>query len=325
MDALYRDTMGVARETLRAARQRRREELEALTGLEEVAGARDGRRAAGLVLLTFAAAIALMVVVPAWAAFDVDEPGPSFFFFGLTSSHQTGAASLLLLLSWPVAWAANRLFAARGRASFLRRVKRATADMMDPPLEATATEDAYGVLAQLESGESPAHRIWRSLAAQEGPSLTAWLAGISLLAPLSLHLALVLGPAALACLFVGPGILAAIFPAFDGWMAVSGLVAHALIAPALYAFHFVRRLEDDPDCLPQWQMPLMIATLGTLLFPGLVLGFPASIEGLLPALLVFVTVGTFLPALYERACRSLRGERARLQVCGEAAGVDVRS
>jgi len=100
-------------------------------------------------------------------------------------------------------------------------------------------------------------------------------------------------------------------------------VAHALIAPALYAFHFVRRLEDDPECLPHWQIPLLIATIGTLLFPGLVLGFPARFEGLLPAFLVFATVGTFLPSLYERTCRALRGERTKLQVCAEAAGLSV--
>lgn len=303
--------MVVARESLAAARLQRRAALEVVRSLAPVHVERVRRRAAGWTLLLFATTIAFVVVVPAWAAFEPSLAENGLWFFVLGADPRPGLATTLLMASWPISTLVGAVAGRMATTKFNRRLARGLASLENPrPGSAREqAEDAYAALSALENTPSLAGRIIADVRQQEGVSVAAWLAGASLCLPLTVHLGVALAASTMGVMFHGPRVFADVVCAFDGWIALSGLVAHAMAATALYAVAFARRLPHEPEALPHWQLPLAQATGAALVFPTLLIGFHFGVLGLLPALLVLGTGAACLPVLYGGLSRALRRER----------------
>jgi hypothetical protein len=230
-------------------------------------------------------------------------PVPPFVHQHLIPS---GLATCLLLAAWPLAFAAGLL--ARALAH-LRTARALRAPPMPPPALAL-TE-----LSRLEDAR-PVLTLRRRAARIEGWSAAAPLAGLSLTAPLTLHL--IVSPAFNRPVSVGD---------FDDWIGLSAL----LVGPAHLVLVFMavrwaltlRRRETETlrkGIHASWVKALLVTTavgavpcfLLLALDGGDFGGVTAAALSLIPAAITACTGVVFIPAMYLLAARRIERERLAL-------------
>jgi hypothetical protein len=254
---------------------------------------RVGRVVAGVVAAVLGASALLTGLL-------LKGPAPPFEHW-----HPSGLATSLLLAAWPLALAAGLLARALAR---LRSARVLRAPSMPPPALAL-TE-----LSRLED-ERPLLTLRRRAARIEGWSAAAPLAGLSLTAPLTLHL--LVSP-----LFERPMNV----EDFDDWIGLSALLvglAHlVLVFMAVRWALTLRRRETDTlrkGIHASWMKAILVtATAGAvpcfLLFAtdSSVGGAMAVAFSLIPAAITAGTGVVFIPAMYLLAARRIARERSAL-------------
>jgi hypothetical protein len=216
-----------------------------------------------------------------------------------------GFATSLLLAAWPLALAAGFLVRAVARLRFAR-VLRA------PSMPAPAL--ALTELSRLEDAR-PLLTLRRRAARIEGWSAAAPLAGLSLTAPLTLHL--IVSPAFERAMSVRD---------FDDWIAVSALlVGPAHLVLVFFAVRWaltLRRREIDTlhkGIHASWMKAVLVTAIAgavpcalLLAMAGGGLGVMAVVLLLIPAAITAGTGMVFIPAMYLLAARRIARERLAL-------------
>lgn len=267
-DNVYRDAAVGARAAIARLTNKHRYELDRIAPTTGgVYAARFGRIAAGGVLLAFAISIVAVLVVRA--------------AFGVVADD--GVMTALLIASWPSAIVARSIGRAIGRRRFAVVCGRVLA----------MSDLAYPDVVNMR-GHDVRASVRRRVERLEGPSIGMLLAGIALLAPLSLHL-LLMAPAGVS------------LAGFDSWIMLSAvLVGHCHIVLAIMAWRFGRVVSRarEPEAARRAGWQAYRLTVATSFFPGVFL------VGI-PVFLVLFT-GVFIPAMFGVIRRIAVHERDRL-------------
>jgi hypothetical protein len=217
-----------------------------------------------------------------------------------------GLATSLLLAAWPLALAVGFLARTVARLRYARVLRAPSM----PPAALALTE-----LSRLEDAR-PLLTLRRHAARIEGWSAAAPLAGLSLTAPLTLHL------------IVSPAFERAVnVREFDDWIAVSAL----LVGPAHLVLVFMavrwalalRRRETDSlhqGIHASWMKAILVTAIAgavpcclLLAFDGGGLGGAMAVAlSLIPAAITAATGVVFIPAMYLIAARRIARERLAL-------------
>jgi hypothetical protein len=274
-DTVYRDAALGARTAIRHLTSQHRRELAAVAPeAGDVYAARVGRIVGGVALLAGALTIIALLVARAASSAHIYD----------------GATTLVLLASWPVAL----VFRSAGRLAGRRRFAVVSNRALAMP------DDAYPDLVSMRRLDVAAS-VRRLLERLEAPSVGIPLAGMVLLAPLTLHL----------LLMVPSGLSVA---GFEHWIVLSAvLVGHCHVVLAAMALRYGHVLARGTDTAAArragWHAYRL--TVGTSFFPGVFLiGIPVFLVGL---------TGLFAPGMFAAMRCIVDNERKRTS-CSPATG-----
>ncbi|WP_437666152.1 hypothetical protein [Sorangium sp. So ce1182] len=283
MRATYRNDEDVARLHIESLLERHRAQVDALPEhLRRIYGRRVARSLAGTVALGGA----LTAAVLSAAGVIAREVQPS--------SDARGAGTVALLAAWAavaIAYAVGRLLArAKLRDALAREVRR--------------SGDVHSDRARLEAA-APDERARALVEEEERRSIALPLAGVAVLAPLSLHLAFHV------LRFAASSDLGRLLVDFDGWIVLSlVLVGHVHAIVAYLSFSYARKLrESSMDELIATPPPGGPRALGIAILASLI---PGAILVLLPPILVAVTGALVLLPAFHAAYQCVLCERRQL-------------
>lgn len=249
--------------------------LSNLSAVERVHAARSGRIAAGSI------GVAGALLVPVVGLLDL----------ALHRVDQGDMVAVLLGI-WPamgLAWLLGRRVS-RGRLSLAARAPEATGD-------------PFTDLARL-GAERPARRLHDLAHAQERASVALPLMALSLLSPLSIHMALTMMFALVTGRLEAPA-------SFAVWIGISILVVgHAHLVLAGFGWSFAKRLAGvrDADLLAEADRSSRRAFWWTVLASAI----PSGVLYLIPPIVTAITGALFCGPIYRRVAASVLRERELL-------------
>lgn len=277
MNAIYRSADEAARLRWDRVHARRRDELDAVADAPAAYGRRVGRVAMGLVLCGAAAAMVVLAGIHASLSYYEQQ----------AFNPRELLITSVLVFAWPAALligAVVRRLAERGCRARIEASLRPGADL-------------YAAADRLDR-ESPADALRAAAMRLEAASVALPLAGVALLAPLTLHL-----PFA--------GLIGNSDLRYDGWIMMSMIVVgHAHFALVVCAIVFARRvrrhagLEFSEDLRAfgwkSWGVAILVSAL------------PGAALMLIPPILTAVTGLVFIPASFGAVARAALRERAEV-------------
>ena len=272
-DTVYRDGALGARVAIRHLTNEHRRELERIApAASAIYAARVGRIAGGIALLAGALSIVVVLIAGATAWLTLPQ----------------GTATVLLLASWPFALIARAV----GKSLGLRRFGASSYR------ELAMCDEAYPDLVRMRRLDVAA-RI-RALVGRAGAaSVGLPLAGVALLAPLTLHF----------------GVLAASgvsLAGFDEWIVLSAILAghcHIVLAAMSWRFGRIAVQPHDPAAGGRWGWQAWRVTVAASFFPGaFLIGIPVFVVGF---------TGLFVPVMFAVSHRLVHREQCWLEQCAD--------
>jgi hypothetical protein len=286
MTLAYRGVDQIAESRFTAIRETLAAELDGLAPLVRVCARRRARIVGGGV------AIAMGVLGFLAAFLPVAEHS------GWLDRSGSGAGTFLFLAAWPTAAITTSIARLVSRRTLALRVAA--------PLERTG--DALGDLARLERLD-PVRAYVRTAKERERLSVALPLAGIALLAPLTLHFLV-----SLVIAGSNHGETAADFDVWIRWSAL--LVGHAHVVLAICGYRFARRLASrETATIALGTSRDGFAAVGWTTLASLV---PGAILFLVPPALVLFTGAAFAPLAYASLGRSVCAERRVIEAAEKA-------
>jgi len=297
MTLAYRGVDQIAEARFVAIRENRAAEVGRLAPLVRIIAKRRGRMVGGVVGVTFG----LLAFVTALVSYDASGRW--------LDGRGSGLGTLFLLSAWPLAAVASGIASMQCR---LKTARRALA-----PLRKTG--DALVDLARVEQLD-PARTLASFAKGQERLSVALPLAGIAMLAPLTLHFAV--------ALFLSSSSNASTETAadFDGWIRWSVLlVGHAHLVLVYLGFRFARRLGARSSAEIE-QKGTARDGFGAIALTTVASLVPGAVVFLVPPTLVFVTGAVFAPIAYAVMGRRVLAERRVIeQLEGPLEGVTSKA